>query len=128
MDEYRGVRVRLQGLLGIVRLSVQIDFGFGDAVVPSPVEISLPQILDFGSPELLGYTPDSAIAEKFQAIVELDLGNTSIKGFYDIWLLSRNLTFRGEVLAKPIKNHVCESPDFPAHSNAECSDRSVRWQ
>ncbi len=48
--EYRGARVSLQGLLGSIRLNVQIDFGFGDAVVPSPVEISLPQILDFGSP------------------------------------------------------------------------------
>lgn len=102
-DEYRGVRVRLQGFLGTVRLSIQIDFGFGDRVVPSPVKISLPQILDFGSPELLGYTPESAIAEKFQAMVELDLGNTRIKDFYDIWLLSRNLAFRGEVLAEAIK-------------------------
>ncbi len=101
--EYRGVRVNLHGLLGTIRLNVQIDFGFGDTVVPSPVEISLPQILDFGSPELLGYTPESAIAEKFQAMVELDLTNTRIKDFYDIWLLSQNLEFQGEVLAEAIK-------------------------
>lgn len=60
-------------------------------MIPSPVEIYLPQMLDFGSPELLGYTPESAIAEKFQAMVELDLANTRIKDFYDIWLLSQNL-------------------------------------
>ncbi len=82
---------------------MQIDFGFGDAVIPSPVEISLPQMLDFGSPELLGYTPESAIAEKLQAMVELDLVNTRIKDFYDIWLLSQNLEFQGEVLAEAVK-------------------------
>lgn len=101
--EYRGVRVSLQGLLGNLRLNVQIDFFFGDTIVPSPVEISLPQILDFGSPALLGYTPESAIAEKFQAMVELDLTNTRIKDFYDIWLLSQNLKFQGEVLSEAIK-------------------------
>ncbi len=101
--EFRGVRVNLQGLLGTIRLNVQIDFGFGDAVIPSPVEISLPQMLDFGSPELLGYTPESAIAEKFQAMVELDLANTRMKDFYDIWLLRQNLKFQGEVLAEAIK-------------------------
>lgn len=101
--EYQGVRVSLQGLLGSIRLNVQIDFGFGDVVVPSPIEISLPQILDFGSPKLLGYTPESAIAEKFQAMIELDLANTRIKDFYDIWLLSQNLKFQGEVLSEAIK-------------------------
>ncbi len=95
--EFRGVRVNLQGLLGTIHLNVQIDFGFGNDVIPSPVEISLPQMLDFGSPELLGYTPESAIAEKFQAMIELDLANTRIKDFYDIWLLSQNLEFQGEV-------------------------------
>ncbi len=67
--EYRGVRVNLRERLGNFRLNVQIDFGFCDSVVPLPVEISLPQILDFRSPKLLGYTPESAIAEKFLAIV-----------------------------------------------------------
>ncbi len=67
--EYREMHINLQGPLGNIRLNVQIDFGFGNSVVPSPVEISLPQILDFRSPKLLGYTPESAIAEKFMAIV-----------------------------------------------------------
>jgi len=66
-------------------------------------EISLPQILDFGSPKLLGYTPERAIAEKFQAMIELDLGNTRIKDFYDIWLLSQNLKFQGEILSEAIR-------------------------
>ncbi len=35
--EYEGVRVRFQGYLGTARLSMQIDVGFGDAVVPGPV-------------------------------------------------------------------------------------------
>lgn len=118
--EYRGVRVNLQGLLGTIRLNVQIDFGFGDAVIPSPVKISLPQMLDFGSPELLGYTPESAIAEKFQAMVELDLANTRIKDFYDVWLLSQNLEFQGEVLAEAIKttfaNRLTSLPDNPPNA------------
>lgn len=118
--EYRDVRVNLQGLLGTIRLNVQIDFGFGDALIPSPIEISLPQILDFGSPELLGYTPESAIAENFQAMVELDLANTRIKDFYDIWLLSQNLEFQGEILAEAIKttfaNRLTSLPDNPPNA------------
>lgn len=102
-DEYQGVRISVKGALGKIRLNLQIDFGFGDAVIPAPVEIELPQLLDAGRPSLLGYTPESSIAEKFQAMVVLDLTNTRMKDFYDIWLLSQNLEFDREILAKAIR-------------------------
>lgn len=100
--EYQGVRVRVRGALGKIRLSVQVDFGFGDVVVPGPVPTELPQLLDLGAPRLLGYTPESAVAEKFQAMVALDVANTRIKDFYDIWSLSRVREFDGRVLAAAI--------------------------
>jgi hypothetical protein len=81
---------------------VQVDFGFGDVVIPRPVPTELPQLLDLGAPQLLGYTPESAIAEKFQAMVALDIANTRIKDFYDIWSLSRVREFDGRVLAAAI--------------------------
>jgi hypothetical protein len=101
--KYQGVRIFVKGLLGKIRLSIQIDFGFGDRVFPAPIEISLPQLLDMGSPQLLGYPPETTIAEKFQAMIALDLENTRYKDFYDIWFLSRNLRFSGESLQKAIK-------------------------
>ena len=101
-SEYQGVRVRIRGLLGKVKLNVQLDFGFGDIVVPEPTWIELPDLIGLGAPRLLGYTPESAIAENFQAIVALDTTNTRIKDFYDIWTLSRTLEFEGAVLARAI--------------------------
>lgn len=52
--EYNGIRVKFMGLLGVSRASMQIDVGFGDAVVPSPVEIEVPALLDFPAPKLRG--------------------------------------------------------------------------
>lgn len=101
--KYQGVRVFVKGFLGKIRLSIQIDFGFGDRIVPGPTEVILPQLLDLGSPQLLGYTPESAIAEKFQAMIALDLENSRYKDFYDIWFLSRNLNFTGQILSEAIK-------------------------
>ena len=34
---YEGVRTRLRGTLGKIKLNVQLDFGFGDVVVPEPI-------------------------------------------------------------------------------------------
>lgn len=100
--EYEGVRIRLRGTLGKIKLNVQVDFGFGDVVVPEPIWIELPDLLGLGAPRLLGYTAESAIAEKFQALVALDIFNTRIKDFYDIWNLSRGMDFEGATLARAI--------------------------
>jgi hypothetical protein len=100
--EYEGVRIRLRGTMGKIKLNVQVDFGFGDVVVPEPIWIELPDLLGLGAPRLLGYTAESAIAEKFQALVALDIFNTRIKDFYDIWNLSRGMDFEGATLARAI--------------------------
>lgn len=101
--DYEGVRVRIQGNLGNARVSLQIDIGFGDVVVPGISKIVYPTILDFPSPELNGYSMESTIAEKFQAMVKLGILNSRMKDFYDLWLLSRQFDFDGRVLATAIR-------------------------
>jgi len=101
--EYEGVRVRIQGSLGNAQVSLQIDIGFGDVIVPGPSKVSYPALLDFPAPELNGYTMESTIAEKFQIMVKLGVLNSRMKDFYDIWMLSRMFDFRGETLAEAIK-------------------------
>ncbi|MDO8691348.1 MAG: nucleotidyl transferase AbiEii/AbiGii toxin family protein [Dehalococcoidia bacterium] len=54
--EYEGVRIRVQGSLGNARVSLQIDIGFGDVIVPGPCKVAYPALLDFPAPELNGYT------------------------------------------------------------------------
>ncbi len=101
--EYEGVRVRIQGSLGRARVSLQIDIGFGDVIVPGPGRVAYPALLDFPAPELNGYTMESTIAEKFQTMVKLGVLNSRMKDFHDIWMLSRMFDFRGEILAEAIR-------------------------
>ena len=93
-----GVRILLRGNLGSIRLFLQVDVGFGDVVIPGPGKVEYPILLDFPGPELDGYTMESTVAEKFQAIVKLGLLNSRMKNFYDIWFLSRMFDFSGETL------------------------------
>jgi hypothetical protein len=39
-EDYEGVRVLLQARLGVARISIQIDVGFGDVITPAPIEVS----------------------------------------------------------------------------------------
>ena len=101
--DYKGVRILLRGNLGSTRLLLQIDVGFGDVVIPGPGKVKYPVLLDFPPPELNGYTMESTIAEKFQAMVKLGLLNSRMKDFYDIWLLSCMFDFSGETLIEAIE-------------------------
>lgn len=101
--DYEGVRVRCTAYLGAARVPLQIDVGFGDMVVPAPILVRLPTILDFPPPEVQGYSRESAIAEKLQSMVRLGEINSRLKDFFDIWLLANSFSFAGPVLARAIR-------------------------
>ena len=101
--DYEGIRVRFSGLLGTARISMQIDIGFGDIVYPGPEMVELPSMLDFPAPSLLCYSRESAIAEKFEAMIKLGHLNSRMKDFYDIWLLSRQFRFELSKLAEAVR-------------------------
>ena len=113
--DYEGVRVRFRGVLDTARIAIQLDVGFGDVVVPSPKLMTYPTILDLPAPKVRGYSRESTIAEKFEAMVRLGVMNSRMKDFWDIRLLSRQFDFDGKTLATAIvgtfsKRHT----DIPA--------------
>lgn len=101
-DEYEGVRVDFLAELAGARLPMHVDIGFGDAVTPAPVEIRYPSMLDQPMAELRAYPPETVVAEKFQAMVALDMINTRLKDFYDLWAIANTFEFDGAVLARAI--------------------------
>jgi len=100
--DYEGVRVRFQGSLGTAHLTMQLDIGFGDVVIPAPASLEYPTILDLPAPKLRGYSKESTIAEKFEAMVKLGALNSRMKDFFDIWLMLHHFDFEGPKLAEAI--------------------------
>jgi len=100
---YDGVRVRGRCTLENARVTFQVDVGFGDVITPGAVTVTYPTLLDFEEPKLLGYTPESVVAEKLQAMVALDMANTRLKDFLDIWVLAQGRDFDGATLAEAIR-------------------------
>jgi len=101
--DYMGVRARFQGHLGNTRIAMQIDIGFSDVVTPSPVPVSFPAILEQPAAQLLAYNRESAIAEKFEAMVKLGELNSRMKDFFDIWLLATHFAFDGSSLFSAVQ-------------------------
>ncbi len=86
--EYHGARVKIIGVIGNTRTPFDIDIGVGDIVIPKPnkrrLEVLLP---NFNNPEVLTYSLESTIAEKWDAIIDRMEFNSRMKDFYDIYYL-----------------------------------------
>lgn len=131
--DYEGIRVNFGGIHDIAKIPMQIDIGFGDTVHPQPTKSVMPTILELPKPHILCYSKESAIAEKFEAMVKLGEINSRMKDFYDIWLLSRQFDFKGEDLAKAIsltfnqrKTDIPENIEF--FSGDFASSKQTQWQ
>jgi hypothetical protein len=81
---------------------MQIDIGFGDAVYPEPELASFPVLLQMEAPLIRAYPREASIAEKFQAMILLDIRNSRMKDFYDIWFIANTWTFEMASLRKAI--------------------------
>ncbi len=111
---------------------MQIDIGFGDVVFPEPKESELPTLLGSPAPQLLCYSRESTIAEKFEAMIKLGELNSRMKDFYDIWLLSRQFEFSEKNMAEAIRltfeRRETKIPDIvSAFSEEFVTMKQIQW-
>ena len=135
-QEYGGLRARIQGKLGQVRLPLQVDIGFGDAISPEREEQDYPTLLDLPVPRIWTYPRETLIAEKLEAMASLGEVNTRVKDLWDIACLSRRFAFDGETLRTAIAETFrrrgtslgTEQPLALLPSYYQDTDRAQRWQ
>jgi predicted nucleotidyltransferase component of viral defense system len=133
--DYQGIRVKLEARLTAAKKVLQLDVGFGDVIVAGPVEMDFPVLLDDQpTPNLLVYSRESAIAEKFEALVSLNILTSRMKDIYDILFLAEREKFSFFTLQEAIMatfarratqledRHVLFSSDFSASR-----DKETQW-
>ncbi len=86
--EYPGLRMRVRGRVGTARIVVAWDISTGDPVVPRPTMVSIPRVL--GEPiKMLGYAPETSVAEKGVTILERGITSTRWRDYVDIVQLAK---------------------------------------
>lgn len=130
--DYHGTRIRFTGSLDGARITMQLDIGFGDAVYPAAQMEDFPTLFELPYPTLLCYSRESAIAEKFEAMVKLGDLNSRMKDFYDIWLLARQFEFDGPQLAEAIRQTFARRgttvPNTLSFDSTFIASKQPQWQ
>ena len=102
-QSYGGVRATLTAHLGKIPVSIQLDLGVGDVVTPKSEQVPFSVLMkDFPAPQLFVYSRESVVAEKLEAMVKLDLANSRMKDFYDVWVITTRLGFDLDIMSKAI--------------------------
>ena len=102
-EEYQGIRITLKSNLGNIPIPIQIDIGTGDVVTPYAIETDYTILIDeLPPPNLKVYNKETVIAEKLHAMVNLDITNSRMKDFYDVWMITTKFDYDEKVLIKAI--------------------------
>ncbi|CAM3471826.1 nucleotidyl transferase AbiEii/AbiGii toxin family protein [Occultella aeris] len=96
--EYPGLRLRIKVAIGPWSGTVVWDVSTGDPIVPPPRMVTIDRVL--GEPiVLLGYAPETTIAEKSVTILERGIASTRWRDYVDIVQLARQGFDPDELLA-----------------------------
>ena len=82
-----------------------IDVGFGDVIVPEPVNLDYPLLLeDLPEVNVAAYSLETVVVEKFQTMIDRGTINSRMKDFLDVYTILRN----GKVDSGLLKEAVAE--------------------
>lgn len=106
MDQkYNGIRLRLTAHLDTIVQPFSIDVGFGDIVIPEPVNLDYPLLLeDLPEVNVAAYSLETVIAEKFQTMIDRAENNSRMKDYFDVYTILRS----GKVDITTLNNAVRE--------------------
>ena len=112
-----------------------MDIGFGDIIIPQPAELDYPVLLaDFPSTNIMAYSLETVVAEKFQTMIERTTFNSRMKDFFDLYRICSTQSLDDTLLQEAIRatfenrdthyseNHILFSDKF-----AQDVELNQRW-
>lgn len=103
-DEYGGFRINVKGTFDKIRTNFFIEITTGDIITPREIEYQYNSIFEDKKINIMAYTVETVIAEKFNSIISRNITSTRAKDFYDVYMLMNENNINNENLIKAIKN------------------------
>lgn len=103
-DEYGGFRINVKGTFDKIRTNFFIEITTGDVITPREIEYQYNSIFEDKKINIMAYTVETVIAEKFNSIISRNITSTRAKDFYDVYMLMNENNINNENLIRAIKN------------------------
>ena len=86
-DEYENFRVSLIANVGKTKNPMKLDLTTGDAITPREIEYTYPCIFSKEDIEIMAYSLETILAEKYETIIRRNITTTRMRDFYDLYTL-----------------------------------------
>lgn len=104
-DEYGGFKINVKGTFDKIRTNFFIEITTGDIITPREIKYKYNSIFEDKKINIMAYTIETIIAEKFESIISKNITTTRAKDFYDLYMLMNNKTdINNNNLVKAIEN------------------------
>lgn len=103
-DAYNNFRVYLNAGFGKINSHMKIDITTGDMITPTAIEYSYKMMFEDKKIEVMAYTLETILAEKYETIIRRNIGTTRARDFYDLYILfqSRKEEIRKEIFKQAV--------------------------
>ena len=91
-DKYNGFRAFVLADYEKMHVTLTLDITAGDSIYPKPRKHEFAKIFESGSFSLLAYPLENVLAEKLETILVRNITTTRPRDFYDVYVLSADLT------------------------------------
>lgn len=89
-DEYGGFRLNIKGTFYKIRTNFFIEITTGDIITPREIKYKYSSIFEDKKINIMAYTIETIISEKFESIISKNITTTRAKDFYDLYMLIDN--------------------------------------
>ena len=104
-DEYGGFKINVKGTFDKIRTNFFIEITTGDIITPREIKYKYNSIFEDKKINIMAYTIETIIAEKFESIISKNITTTRAKDFYDLYMLMNNKSdINNKNLVKAIEN------------------------
>lgn len=105
-DEYGGFKINVKGTFDKIRTNFFIEITTGDIITPREIKYKYNSIFEDSKINIMAYTIETIIAEKFESIINKNITTTRAKDFYDLYMLmsKHKKNINNKNLSKAIEN------------------------
>lgn len=89
-DVYGGYRINVYGEFDKLKTHFFIEVTTGDIITPREIKYKYNSIFEKKTINIMAYTIETIIAEKFESIISKNISTTRAKDFYDIYIIVNN--------------------------------------
>ena len=111
--DYHGIRLSIPVKMDSISQVLTMDIGFGDVVTPNPIDLDYPVLLDYlPTVNILAYSLETVIAEKFHAVIDLADQSSRMKDYYDLYNLLSKEEYDSKILQEAILRKITKNEEI----------------